>query len=233
MVNTLPLTTVHLLFDWLEKCNNIHPKISAHTGSPMTLGGALHKALPQLFDDGPSNQLPVPTMALGRRMSNLDIEPSTSRRSSTTADLTDSPRDTSRRESQGGNVASGGAVTGGGTSEASKGGSVTGGETSEASSEERRSGLPEGGSGTPRESEPGESNDKGVEAEEGRGSGKMEFGKEAHEDVVEWKFGKALVVRIQGTEPQADVPLDWLSRNLSHPDQFLHVCIWRQEAQAK
>jgi hypothetical protein len=199
----------------------------------MTLGRALHKALPQLFDDSPSNQLPVPTMALGRRMSNLDIEPSTSRRSSTTADSTDSPRDTSRRESQGGNVASGGAGTGGGTSDTSKGASVTGGETSEASNEERRSGLPEGGSGTPRESESGESSDTGLEAEGGGGSGKVELGKEAREDVVERRFGKGLVVRIQGTEPQANVPLDWLSRNLSHPDQFLHVCIWRQEAQAK
>ncbi|CAM6114107.1 unnamed protein product [Calypogeia fissa] len=33
------------------------------------------------------------------------------------------------------------------------------------------------------------------------------------------------VVRIQGIEPNLDIPLDWVARNLCGPEQFIHICI--------
>ena len=30
---------------------------------------------------------------------------------------------------------------------------------------------------------------------------------------------------IQGIEPPLETPLQWLSEHLSHPDNFLHVCV--------
>lgn len=32
-------------------------------------------------------------------------------------------------------------------------------------------------------------------------------------------------IRIQGIEPSPDLPIDWISQNLSGPDHFVHVCI--------
>ncbi|XP_033095987.1 autophagy protein 5-like [Anneissia japonica] len=36
---------------------------------------------------------------------------------------------------------------------------------------------------------------------------------------------EAVKVLIQGTEPPFDTPIQWLSEHLSHPDNFLHICI--------
>ncbi|GAQ86304.1 autophagy protein 5 [Klebsormidium nitens] len=181
------------------------------SGSPATLGGALHKAVPHLFDEGASNNLPALATELGRRVSGLEIEPSTSRRNSITEELTDSPRDTSRR---GSSAESPGGVPSAGTS-----GMVR--ETSEEGS---------GGVGsestTPRGSEAGESDEASLAKKEVGAEG----GGEVHSDVVDRSFPNGLVVRIQGTEPRWDVPLNWLSRNLSHPDHFLHISVWRREA---
>ncbi|KAL2652285.1 hypothetical protein R1flu_020413 [Riccia fluitans] len=33
------------------------------------------------------------------------------------------------------------------------------------------------------------------------------------------------IVRIQGIEPNLDLPLDWVARNLSGPEMFVHLCI--------
>lgn len=185
-----------------------------HVGSPATLGGALHKAVPHLFDEDASNTLPVLATELSRRMSGLEIEPSTSRRNSITGELTESPRDTSRRESS---AESPGAIPSGGTSGLAR-------ETPE----EGNAGV-ESETATPRGSEVGE----GDEARSAKKEAGTEGDSEVRGDVADRSFPNGLVVRIQGTEPRWDVPLNWLSRNLSHPDHFLHISIWKREAESQ
>ncbi|CAF94783.1 unnamed protein product, partial [Tetraodon nigroviridis] len=36
---------------------------------------------------------------------------------------------------------------------------------------------------------------------------------------------KLFQVVIHGIEPLLETPLQWLSEHLSHPDNFLHICI--------
>lgn len=42
------------------------------------------------------------------------------------------------------------------------------------------------------------------------------------------QFKKAVI--IQGLEPSLDVPILWLSEHLSHPDNFLHICLTNRES---
>lgn len=145
-------------------------------------------------------------------MSGFEIEPSTSRRNSITGELTDSPRDMSRKESSA--ESPGGGPSGGGTS----------GMTRETS-EEGNGGV-ESETTTPRGSEAGERE----EASSANKEAGAEGGSEVRSDAVDRSFPNGLVVRIQGTEPRWDVPLTWLSKNLSHPDHFLHISVWKRES---
>jgi hypothetical protein len=33
------------------------------------------------------------------------------------------------------------------------------------------------------------------------------------------------IIRIQGIEPNPDLPMDWIAQNLQGPDHFLHACV--------
>lgn len=49
--------------------------------------------------------------------------------------------------------------------------------------------------------------------------------------VEESSFGrqgpnKATLVRIQGIEPDLDIPFAWVVNNLKNPDYFLHICVY-------
>ena len=33
------------------------------------------------------------------------------------------------------------------------------------------------------------------------------------------------IIRIQGIEPNPDLPMDWIAQNLRGPDHFLHACV--------
>lgn len=39
------------------------------------------------------------------------------------------------------------------------------------------------------------------------------------------------VVRIQGIEPQLEIPFGWVVKNLMNPDQYLHICMYIKVAQ--
>lgn len=41
---------------------------------------------------------------------------------------------------------------------------------------------------------------------------------------------KAMLIRIQGIEPDVDIPFFWVVNNLKNPEYFLHICVFIKES---